>query len=52
MLDIGYDSYNSIINLNTLALVILIYMIRVIIYTVLKIFVIITKDKFNLRDKI
>lgn len=52
MQDIGYDSYNSIITLNTLALVIILYIIRLIIYIIIRIFIYISCDIFSLSEKL
>ena len=52
MQDIGYDSYNSLITLNTLAIVIILYILRLIIYLMIRIFIYLTCDIFCLSDRL
>ena len=45
ILDIGYDSFNYMVLLNTLAIMVMFYCLKVIIYNFLKLFIKITKNK-------
>ena len=45
--DIGYDTYNSLIILNTLAIVILIYMVKLVMFILIRLFNWITCNKFQ-----
>ena len=51
LVDIGYDSFNSIMMLQTLAVIVLFYFFQVFCWTLLKLFVWVTKNKYGGHER-